>query len=205
MQFETWLLLLVTSTGIALTPGPNALLVLSHGALYGSKRTLFTIAGGLLGFAFAIALCLFGIATLINTSIHALTILKWVGAIYLVWIGIKLWRAPPVGASKSIEGGINVVSEFGLFRQGLFSALANPKALLLYSAFLPQFIDPERSMVWQFIIVTATYLFAEFVVEYMIANTAYNLRPWLKRVGRRFNQVCGGMCVTIGVLLPIRG
>ena len=202
MQFSTWLLLFATSLGVSLTPGPNALLVLTHGAMHGTKRALFTIAGGLVGFVFAIGLCLFGIAALVQASVHWLTVLKWVGGAYLVWIGIGLWRSPPLavagaGDRSSTKGSI-------LFRQGLFSALSNPKALLLFSAFLPQFIDPQRSMAMQFFTVTATYLVAEFVVEYMIATAADRIRPWFKRVGRRFNQVCGGLFVAIGLLLPLR-
>ncbi len=203
MSFNTWLLLLVTSFGVSLTPGPNALLALTHGAMYGTRRTLFTISGGLLGFVLAIGLCLFGIAALVQASVHALTLLKWLGGAYLIWLGIGLWRAPPVMAAA--DAAAPVVRTATLFRQGFFSAIANPKAILLFSAFLPQFIDPQRGIALQFLIVTTTYLFAEFIVEYVIASGANRVRPWLARVGKRFNQVCGGIFVTAGVLLPARG
>ncbi|SAI54236.1 amino acid efflux protein [Bordetella ansorpii] len=202
MQFNTWLLLLVTTLGISLTPGPNALLVLTHGAMHGSRRTLSTIAGGLAGFVAMIALCLFGIAALVQASVHGLTALKWIGGAYLIWLGAGLWRAPPMQVSAPIDS--RSARPAVLFRQGLFSALANPKALLLFSAFLPQFIDPHRSLLTQFVVVTATYLAAEFVVEYLIAATADRVRPWLGRMGRRFNRVCGGLFVAVGALLPLR-
>ncbi|MFJ1301161.1 LysE family translocator [Pseudomonadota bacterium AL_CKDN230030165-1A_HGKHYDSX7] len=203
MSFNTWIILVLTTFGISLTPGPNALLVLAHGAMHGTRRTLFTIGGGLLGFVLAIGLCLFGIAALVQASAQWLTILKWVGGAYLVWLGVGLWRAPPIRPALAAAGAST--RGRALFRQGFFSAIANPKAILLFSAFLPQFIDPARSIALQFAIVTATYLAAEFVVEYLIASTADRVRPWLVRVGKRFNHVCGGLFVIAGVLLPARG
>ena len=83
MALDTWLLFLAASIGISLTPGPNGLLALTHGALHGSRRTLFTIAGGVLGFVAVIALCMFGIGALVKSSIVWLTVLKWVGGLYL--------------------------------------------------------------------------------------------------------------------------
>lgn len=74
---------LLTSIGMSLSPGPNGLLALTHGALHGSRKTLFTIAGSLLGFVTVIALCMFGIGALIQASVVWLTALKWVGGLYL--------------------------------------------------------------------------------------------------------------------------
>ena len=202
MSFETWLLLFVTTLGISLTPGPNALLVLTHGAIHGSRRTLFTIAGGLVGFVVMIALCLFGIAALVETSVHWLTALKWIGGAYLVWLGLGLWRAPAMPVAVAAQHP--TARAWTLFRQGLFSALANPKALLLFSAFLPQFINAQHSLFQQFVIITFTYVLAEFLVEMLIAATADRVRPWFVRAGRRFNRCCGGLFVTVGALLPLR-
>lgn len=90
MEVETWLLYLLTCCGIALVPGPNALLVLTHGALHGNRRTLFTIAGGVTGFIGMIALCVLGLGVLLKTSMLWLGALKIVGALYLIWLGIGL-------------------------------------------------------------------------------------------------------------------
>lgn len=83
MSFDTWLLLLITSVGISLVPGPNALLVLTHGALHGRQKALFTILGGLLGFAIVIGLCVFGIGALLKSSVF------WFGGLFVV-IGAAL-------------------------------------------------------------------------------------------------------------------
>lgn len=201
MQFDTWLVFLVTSIGLSLSPGPNSLLALTHGALHGSRRTLLTIAGGVLGFVALIALCMFGIGALLKSSIVWLTVLKWAGGAYLVWLGIQVWRSPPIAVAAS--AGPAGASGWSLFRQGALAATTNPKALLFFSAFLPQFIDPHRSLLTQFAAVAATYAATEFLAEYAMASAAHRVRPWLARVGRRFNRACGGVFVAIGAGLPL--
>ena len=202
MALDTWLLFLAASIGISLTPGPNGLLALTHGALHGSRRTLFTIAGGVLGFVAVIALCMFGIGALVKSSILWLTVLKWVGGLYLAYLGVKLWRSPPV-ALQADDGGARA-SNGALFRSGLLAAGTNPKALLFFSALLPQFLDPHRSLDLQLVVVAATFGTTEFLAEYALARTAHRVRPWLARVGRRFNRVCGGLFVAVGAALPLR-
>lgn len=203
MALDTWLLFLLTSVGMSLSPGPNGLLALTHGALHGSRKTLFTIAGGLLGFTTIIALCLFGIGALLRSSLLWLTALKWVGGAYLVWLGVKLWRSPAATCENQ-----NVTPDthgWPLFREGLLTAVTNPKGLLFFSALLPQFIDPQRSLPLQFGVIATTYALTEFVTEFVLASGAQRVRSWLARTGRRFNQVCASIFVAIGVALPLRG
>ena len=89
-------------------------------------------------------------------------------------------------------------------RQGALAALTNPKGVLFFAAFLPQFIDPSRSLWAQFAIMAGTFAVVESITELVIAGTAARVRPWLQRVGRQFNQVCGGVFMLIGVALPLR-
>src|SRR6187455_3319359 len=103
MEFHTWLLYLAACAGLSLSPGPNGLLALTHGALHGHRKALYTISGGVLGFSILIALSLFGIGALLQASIAWLTVLKWVGGAYLVWLGIQLWRAPPIDLAVQAE------------------------------------------------------------------------------------------------------
>jgi homoserine/homoserine lactone efflux protein len=202
MALDTWLLFLLTSVGISLSPGPNGLLALTHGAMHGSRKTLFTIMGGILGFTAVIALCLFGIGALLKSSLVWLTILKWIGGAYLIWLGIKLWRSPAATyESTTVTRDSN---GWPLFQEGLLTAATNPKGLLFFSALLPQFIDPNRSLLVQFSVIAVTYALTEFATEYVLANAAQRVRPWLARTGRRFNQVCGGIFVAIGAALPLK-
>ncbi|HUE93047.1 LysE family translocator [Pseudomonas sp.] len=201
MALHTWLLYLTAVIGLALTPGPNGLLALSHGALYGHRRTLFTVGGGVLGFTLLMALSMLGIGTLLQASAQALTILKWLGGAYLIWLGIQLWRAPPLHlamAEKTTER-----SGFKLFRQGLLSALSNPKVILFFGAFLPQFLDPRGDLWLQFAIMAATFAVVEGCVEYLLARMAHRVRPWLQRSGKGFNRCCGSLFALMGAALPM--
>lgn len=203
MDLNTWLIYSLAAVGLSLSPGPNGLLALTHGALHGRRKALYTIIGGALGFVAVMALSMFGIGALLQQSLAWLTVLKWVGGAYLVWLGIQVWRSPPLGlgacASAQPRGG------WSMFRQGALSALTNPKAILFFAAFLPQFIDPAHSLVLQFAIMAGTFAAIEIATEMFIAGMAHRISPWLGRVGKRFNQACGGVFMAIGAALPLRG
>jgi threonine/homoserine/homoserine lactone efflux protein len=199
---NTWLIYLLAAIGLSLSPGPNGLLALTHGALHGRRKALYTVTGGCVGFVTVIALSMFGIGALLQASLVWLTILKWVGGAYLVWLGIQVWRSPPIGIDISQRAEAR--SGGSLFRQGALSAITNPKAILFFAAFLPQFIDPARSLVMQFVIMAGTFAVTEFVTEVFIASVAHRISAWLARVGRGFNRACGGVFIAIGALLPLR-
>jgi homoserine/homoserine lactone efflux protein len=202
MDIDTWLVYFLAAIGLSLSPGPNGLLALTHGALHGRRKALYTVFGGVLGFITVIALSMFGIGALLQTSLVWLAIMKWVGGAYLVWLGIQVWRSPPIGIA--VRGSVEPRAGWSLFQQGALSALTNPKALLFFAAFLPQFIDPARSLVVQFVIMAGTFAAIEMATEVFIASMAHRISPWLGRVGRRFNQACGGVFMAIGVALPLR-
>jgi homoserine/homoserine lactone efflux protein len=201
MALHTWLLYLVAALGLSLTPGPNSLLVLTHGVLHGPRKTLFTVSGGALGFAALIALSMLGIGALLKASAAALTWLKLLGGAYLVWLGIQLWRAPKIQLQTDTSRPAARGRE--MFRQGLLTALSNPKALLFYGAFLPQFIDPARDLVVQFIVMASTFVLVEFAFEYLLASLAQRISPLLARLGKTFNRSCGGLFIAMGLALPM--
>lgn len=202
MDFNTWLIYLLAAIGLSLSPGPNGLLALTHGALHGRRKALYTIFGGAFGFVAVIALSMFGIGALLKASLTWLTVLKWIGGAYLIWLGVQIWRSPAIGID--VGGAVKPRAGWSLFRQGALSALTNPKALLFFAAFLPQFIDPARSLVVQFVVMAGTFAVIEIATELFIASMAHRLNPWLRRVGRRFNQACGGVFIAIGLVLPLR-
>jgi len=202
MALHTWLLYFVAAIGLSLTPGPNSLLVLTHGALHGRRRTLWTVAGGALGFLALIALSMLGIGALLAASSQALFALKLLGGAYLVWLGWQVWRAPPIDVDAAAAAAAPAAGP-ALLRQGLLTALSNPKALLFYGAFLPQFIDPQRDLWPQFLAMAVTFVAVEVLVEWALAALAGRIRPWLRRAGRRFNRACGGLFVAMGLALPM--
>jgi len=201
MAFNLWLVFLVAAMGLAVVPGPNSLLALSHGARYGHRRTLFTICGGVCGFVILIAIAMFGLGAVLQAQPDAMTALQWIGAGYLVWLGIKLWYAPALELTELAES--QLYSPVKLFRQGFFAALSNPKVLLFFTAFLAQFIDPRVALLPQFMVIAVTFVCVEFLAEYGIACIAHSIRPKLMQHGQRFNQSCGVLFVVLGVSMTL--
>ena len=202
MPLHTWFIYFLAALGLSLSPGPNGLLALTHGALHGRRKTMYTVLGGSVGFAVIIALSMFGIGALIRSSLAWLTLLKWLGGAYLVWLGIQVWRSPPITVATDAKPV--PASAWSLLRQGALSATTNPKALLFFTAFLPQFIDAQHSLLLQFAVLAGTFAATELATEFALASAAHRISPWLTRVGRRFNRVCGGIFVLIGTALPLR-
>ena len=203
MTWQTWSLYAIAAIGLSLTPGPNGLLALTHGALHGTKKTLATIVGGSLGFGLIIGLSMFGIGALLATWAGLLEIMKWLGGAYLVWLGIQLIRSEPIDISRSKNAGNGRFRT--LFRQGFISAVSNPKGILFFVAFLPQFVNPRESLFTQFLLMAITFMVIEFVYEFTVASLADRIKPLLVRAGKNFNRVFGGVFIAIGVLLPLRG
>jgi homoserine/homoserine lactone efflux protein len=202
MEMQVWLLYLAASVALSLSPGPNGLLALTHGAMHGYRLAAYTVAGGAVGFALLIALSMFGIGALLQASATWLTVLKIAGGAYLIWLGISLWRAPPLSLAEERSG--KETSRPTLFRQGFLSAATYPKGILFFAAFLPQFMDPQRSLLLQFAIMAGTFLMVEVAYELTVAATAQRMKKWLTRAGRRFNQACGGLFAALGVGLALR-
>src|SRR5882672_8226101 len=99
MDFHTWLIYLLAAVGLSLSPGPNGLLALTHGALHGRRKALYTVLGGACGFVAVIALSMFGIGALLQASLVWLTVMKWVGGLYLVWLGVRCGARRPSASS----------------------------------------------------------------------------------------------------------
>lgn len=200
MTLDTWLVFLIAAIGLSFTPGPNGLLALTHGAIYGVRRTVATVLGGAVGFLIVIAVSMFGIGALLVAVPDILTVLKWVGGAYLVFLGVQVWRAPAITVAAT--GERPNASWWSLWQQGFLAAVTNPKGILFFVAFLPQFIDPESDLVVQFVIMASTFIIIEIVFELVVAALSQSLQPWLARAGRWFNRATGGLFILIGVLLP---
>lgn len=204
MSFEIWFLYLFAIIGLSLTPGPNGLLALSHGALHGVRKSIFTITGGVLGFILLMAISMAGMGALLIASQEGFMIAKWIGAVYLVYLGIKTWRSPPPNVRQAEqEETKKAKSNFALLSQGFFVAISNPKVIIFFAAFLPQFIDTSAPKLLQFAIMAITFAVSEFFVELFLASSAQKLIPWLSkgRVGTWFNRVTGTIFISMGGIL----
>lgn len=202
MSFELWLVYLVAAVGLSFAPGPNGLLALTHGARFGLQRTLFTVLGGALGFLVLIAVSLAGMGALLAASERGFLMAKMLGAAYLVYLGLRLWMAPAQPITVAADGeGAPAASRSRLFVQGFLVAVTNPKGIVFFAAFLPQFIVPGVSFWTQLAVFGGTFVFVEVLYEAMLAALAQRIAPWLSRHASWFNRVTGGVFVAFGVAL----
>ncbi len=203
MSFELWFVFVLAAVALSLTPGPNGLLCLDHGVRYGLGRTVFTALGAVAGMSLLIGASLAGLGAVMQTSELLFTLVKWAGAAYLVWLGIRLWRAPGYSAA-ALDGtaaAVRPIARDRAFLQGLLVAVSNPKALIFFATFLPQFMQPGQSLWLQFAIFAGTYGAIEFAYEVLLAGAAGRLAPWLERWGRVFNRITGGAFVGVGAMV----
>ncbi len=202
MHIDVWLLYAGATSLLSLTPGPNGLLALTHGGLFGARRTMATALGGVFGFVVLIALSMSGLGALLMASEQMFSVIRWLGAFYLMWLGYRTWRTPVSLRSASSDRD-SARSFNSLFREGLVVALSNPKAILFFAAFLPQFLDPQSSLLLQFAIMALTLAVIEFIFEVALAASSERLLPWLSRDrhSRWFQRTTGGVFVGAGVAL----
>jgi len=151
---------LATTLMIAL-PGPSVLLTIAHSLSFGWRRALITVGGATLGIAVQLLVAVIGIGGLINFVAATFDLLRWAGAAYLVYIGVKVWMGAddlaPLGSAVDARPN-------GLLMQGLVITVFNPKSLLFIAAFLPQFVDVHRPVAAQFLIIVPVFLLITFVV-----------------------------------------
>jgi homoserine/homoserine lactone efflux protein len=202
MTLEFWLFYVLTSVGLSLTPGPNGLLALTHGARFGFRPTVFTVLGGGLGFFLLIAASLAGLGALLAASERAFSVAKWIGAAYLVYLGVRVWRAPPPVVPAMQAGAVRAEARpIRLFQEGFLVAVSNPKGLIFFAAFLPQFMVPGLSFVAHLVVLGGTFVAVEVTYELLLARTAQRVAPWLGRHGKLFNRAAGSAFIGMGAVL----
>ena len=207
------LLFVPVAIAISLTPGPNNFCGLNNGIRAGVGPALIATVGRAAAFAIFLTVSAVGLGAMLLASEAAFTAVKWVGAAYLFWLGWKAWHSREFSglALDDAHGGALASGQpaqvhlRALITQEFLLGITNPKAIILFAAIFPQFIDPARSLLLQFAIMAGTFALVEIVFEAVVASMAQRIRPWLRRVGKRFNQACGGVFVLIGVVLPLRG
>ena len=166
MTFKTWLLFLVMETALSLSPGPAVFYVVSQGARGALRRLAPAALGIIAATAIYFSLSATSLGAIIAASARFFAIAKWVGAAYLIYLGVKALRS--AGSSHAVDLGVSLPAEKGdrrrVFLGALTLQLANPKALLFFLALLPQFIDPTRAVVPQMLILAATSMLPEFCI-----------------------------------------
>lgn len=157
MPLDLWLTFVAASTALLLIPGPTVLLVLSYALSKGRSVAVASAGGVAFGDLIAMTASLAGLGALVMASATLFSILKWVGAAYLVWLGIKLIRSAPSSGLDAISTGRDVTARSVFGHTAAVTAL-NPKSIAFFIAFVPQFLRPEAPLIPQFAILIATFV-----------------------------------------------
>ncbi|WP_207285663.1 LysE family translocator [Pseudomonas sp. FW300-N2A2] len=204
MDLATLSLFLPACFALNMAPGPNNLLSVSNSTRYGYRTACVAGIGRLLAFAGMIALASAGLAVVLQTSELLFYGIKIVGAAYLFYLAWQLWRADP-GAENVVTGA--PAGMLTLARQEFLVAAGNPKAILIFTAFLPQFVDPNQAVTPQFSVLGALFLILEWIAIGAYAYMGLHMRRWFaKPRGKQiFNRCCAGLLsAAASVLLMAR-
>jgi threonine/homoserine/homoserine lactone efflux protein len=199
MTIEHWLAFVAASTILLAIPGPTILLVISYALAHGRRAAAPIVAGVALGDFTAMTASMLGLGALLAASAELFTILKWVGAAYLVYLGIQLWRAP-VGDAAAMAAPMQKPGR--MFAHAWLVTALNPKSIVFFVAFLPQFLVLSEPMLPQMAIFEATFLVLATLNATLYALVASAARTTIRRpnVQRAVNRAGGSLLIGAGVL-----
>jgi threonine/homoserine/homoserine lactone efflux protein len=203
MSWAAWALFVVTELALSLTPGPAVLFVVAQALRHGGRRSLWANFGILSGNAFYFLLSAAGLGAVLVASHGLFLVVKWCGAAYLIYLGLRLLLAP--GHPPAELGPAGARPGWGVLRQGFVLQAANPKALVFFVALLPQFLDPSGDVPLQVGVLAVSSLAVEFLVLAGYGLAAGRLAGWARRPGvaRATDRVAGSLLVGAGVSLGL--
>ena len=201
MELHVYLAFVIATAVMIALPGPSVLLTVAHSITFGWQPALATVAGATAGIAVQLVVAAIGLTSLLHAVAEAFEWLRWAGAAYLVYLGIRQWRsaAEPKGLDTP------PVNRSNLFVQGLAITIPNPKSLIFIAAFLPQFIDAARPLGVQFLYIVPTFLAITFSLTSVWALAAGKASGFLQR-RRAFQAVLrtgGGLMIIAGAGLAL--
>ncbi len=202
MPIENWLAFVAASAVMLAIPGPTILLVISYALSHGRKVAAATVAGVALGDFTAMTASMLGLGALLVASASAFTVLKWIGAAYLIYLGIKLWRAP-VGETADAETTAETNEPASrIFLHTYIVTALNPKSIVFFVAFLPQFFDLTHPLPLQMVILEATFLVLATLNAALYGLLASMARDTVRKpeVRRIVNRTGGSLMIGAGLL-----
>jgi len=199
MAVETWLAFVAASALLLVIPGPTILTVISHSVAHGRRANLPLVTAVALGDSTALAVSLLGLGALLATSAFWFTAVKWVGGLVLLWLGVKLLRAGVAG--KAVQRPTAPGSRWTLFTNTYLVTALNPKGIVFFVAFLPQFLDPQVALGPQLWLLGSSFVVLAALNASLYAVFAATARRLLAspRAHRRFNLAGGLLLCGAGV------
>ncbi len=212
MNLSTWWLFVSATFLISAAPGPNMLLIMNQSVRFGLRASMVSMAGCMTALMIMFTLSALGLGVILQQSPAVFDALRWFGAVYLAYLGYKVWTAPVTAISAETPADSNpqaqtmyLPSAMTLFRTGFLTAGSNPKALLFAAAFLPQFIQASLPQAPQLLILLATFSVLEILWYFIYALGGLSMALQLRKpnVLRWFNRVTGGAFIGFAGLMAV--
>lgn len=204
MEFHTWFLYVTVAMVAIVSPGPAILLAINNSVMYDMKAVAFSTLGNVLGLFTLSAAAMLGLGVVLKTSAILFMAFKILGALYLVYIGIKQFRnLSNVFEKMSLNHQKSKSEYIAIFRKGYLVCVTNPKPIIFFTALFPLFIDAEASLVPQFFILTLTFMSLSYMTLMSYAFFAKSLKFWFTKGNRAtwFNRISGLFFMGLGVAL----
>ncbi|HSU72065.1 MAG TPA: LysE family transporter [Micrococcaceae bacterium] len=205
MEFSLWLALAGAGAMISLTPGAGAINTMSNALTSGFRRSIYGIFGQQLALVVHVCIVAAGVGLLVSNSPLAFQAIRYAGALYLVYLGVRKILAK---AEESAEVAAGRAAEPGgsMFLRGLWVNLLNPKAIIFFLAFMPQFIRPNRPLLGQYAVLTGTVVAIDIIIMWFVfAAGAKQLKHFTgtPRGQLTLNRTFGGLFIGVGILLAV--
>ena len=203
MSIETWAIYLVAIIILTASPGPSSLLCMTKGVTQGFRVGVLTALGSLTAITCILTLSFMGLGLLISSSEWAFNVLKYMGAAYLVYLGIKSILSKQQDYQRDETQIPSDQAAMKHYLSGFIVGISNPKAILFFTALFPQFIDESLPLIGQYLIFTSTFMVLEFSWLTIYALLGAKSSHWLFTGGRAklFNRITGGIFIGVGTLL----
>ncbi|MGI9316199.1 MAG: LysE family translocator [bacterium] len=195
----TYLLFVAASAAVVIVPGPTVTVIIANSLRAGAAAGMMNVAGTQVGLGMMLLVLAFGFASIVEQMASVFNIIRLVGAAYLVWLGIKLWRANGALADIAMTPG-NGKQNKGYFLQGFLVIWSNPKALFFFGAFIPQFVNPSVDPVPQILILGATFMAVATLLDGAYAVAAGKAGSLLTRGKISLLEKISGTCLIGGGL-----
>lgn len=206
MAFTTWLTYFIATLILCVSPGPGALASMSAGMKYGWARGMWNCLGMQVAIILHATIIALGLGAVLMASEEIFTAMKWCGALYLIYLGIQKWREAPA-SFEAIDANAEFkdTSRRGIFMQGFWVDLTNPKGLIFLLAVLPQFVDPAQPTAMQYVILTATLVIIDLIVMACYTGLASKVLRLMKKPRQLTiaNRVLGSLFIAAGGALAV--
>jgi homoserine/homoserine lactone efflux protein len=197
MPLDLYLAFIAACVVLIAIPGPNVALIVANSVAHGARYGLMTVAGTASAMVLQLALVVLGASALLGILANLFDWLRWLGVAYLVWLGVRTWRAAVTDLTDTQAEPRSMVS---IFSRGFAVSLTNPKTLLFYAAFLPQFVGAgEGEATYQLLLLAGTFLVVAVLLDGAWALLASRLRSLLQARARLRNRITGGLLIGAGV------